>query len=98
MPKDYRLLMVGPKGIGLHTQADLLKKKYGWRVIDYRDLVKSRMQKILESEVHLPNNVEPELSAVGLSQQEIDEIKLGKPFPSWKFIPWVIDELGYPLM
>jgi hypothetical protein len=33
-----------------------------------------------------------------LSQQEIDEIKLGKPFPSWKFIPWILNDLGFTLM
>jgi hypothetical protein len=66
-------------------------------VIDYQELVKRRIKKIL-SEKKLPNNVIPQLSAVGLSQQEVDEIKLGKPFPSWKFIPWVLDELGFKLM
>lgn len=40
----------------------------------------------------------PNLSKISLSQHEIDEIKQGKPFPSWKFIPWVLDHLGFPLM
>lgn len=47
--------------------------------------------------MHLPNNVVPGKSKIGLSQAEIDEIKTGKPFPAWKFIPWVLDHLGYPL-
>ena len=35
---------------------------------------------------------------IGLSEAEIEEIKSGKPFPSWKFIPWILDTLGYDLM
>ena len=38
------------------------------------------------------------MSKIGLSQNEIDEIKIGKPFPAWKFIPWVLDVLGHELM
>ena len=29
---------------------------------------------------------------------EIEEVKTGKPFPAWKFIPWVLDALGHELM
>ena len=29
---------------------------------------------------------------------EIEEIKTGKPFPAWKFIPWILDALGHELM
>jgi len=36
MPSCYRLLMVGPRGIGTHTQAALLQEQYGWRVVDYQ--------------------------------------------------------------
>ena len=46
----------------------------------------------------MPNNVEEPNSRIGLSWNEIEEIKSGKPFPSWKFIPWVLDYLGYKLM
>lgn len=35
---------------------------------------------------------------MGLSETEIAEIRSGKPFPSWRFIPWVLDHLGYELM
>lgn len=38
------------------------------------------------------------MSKIGLGQSEIDEIKTGKPFPAWKFIPWVLDVLGHELM
>ena len=66
--------------------------------MDYQHLVKTRLEKILREGDHLPNNVVPALSKVGLSQSEIDEIKNGKPFPAWRFIPWVLDHLGYELM
>lgn len=56
-----------------------------------------RIESALFEENHIPNNVVPN-SKVSMSQQEIDEIKAGKPFPSWKFIPWILDELNYELM
>lgn len=61
-------------------------------------MVKSRLQKIIKRDHHIPNNVVPNSSEVGLSEEEIAEIKTGKPFPSWKFIPWILDELKMPLM
>jgi adenylate/nucleoside-diphosphate kinase len=74
-----------------------LQEQYGWRVVDYPKLVRSRIEAILAEDGHLPNNVVPGKSKIGLSQSEIDEIKTGKPFPAWKFIPWILDHLGYPL-
>ena len=32
-----------------------------------------------------------------LSEAELNEIKEGKPFPSWKFLPWIMEFLGTPL-
>ena len=97
MPSSYRLLMLGPRGIGVHTQAAKLHDQYGWKVVDYQQLVKGRLEAILKEEGHLPNNVVPGLSKVGLSQAEIDEIRSGKPFAAWRFIPWILDHLGYEL-
>jgi hypothetical protein len=37
-------------------------------VIDYPKLVKGRLEAILREEVHLPNNIVPGLSKIGLSQ------------------------------
>lgn len=98
MPDSYRLLMMGPRGIGVHTQAQKLHDIYGWKVIDYPALVKSKLEAILKEDFHEPNNVIPGQSKISLSQEEINEIKTGKPFPSWRFIPWILDHLGYPLM
>lgn len=60
--------------------------------------MKGKLKQILSEDVHTPNNVIPNLSKISLSQHEIDEIKQGKPFPSWKFIPWILDNLGMRLM
>lgn len=35
MPSKYRIMMIGPKGIGIHTQAQKLQEQYGWNVVDY---------------------------------------------------------------
>jgi hypothetical protein len=34
---------------------------------------------------------------IGLSAEELAEIKEGKPFAAWKFLPWVLEYLGVPL-
>jgi len=98
IPESYRVMMAGPRGIGCHTQAATLSNLYGWRVVDYQELVKTRLNKILRADHHVPNNVIPGLSEIGLSEVEVEEIKTGRPFPSWKFIPWILDELGHELM
>lgn len=67
MPENYRLMMLGPRGIGVHTQAKKLSEMYGWKVIDYPKLVKERLTQILQEEVHLPNNIDPDEAMIGLS-------------------------------
>ena len=43
----------------------------------------------------LPNNITEDGDCmVGLNEAELNDIKEGKPFPSWKFLPWVMEFLG----
>jgi hypothetical protein len=35
MPKAFRLMMIGPKGIGVKTQAEKLTEQYGWKIVNY---------------------------------------------------------------
>lgn len=45
-----------------------------------------------------PNNVSTAGTClVSLSQEELNEIKDGKQFAAWKFLPWVLEYLGVPL-
>jgi hypothetical protein len=71
---------------------------YGLQIVDYQEMVKRRIEDLLKDETKLPNNVLPYKSKISLSEAEFDEIKAGKPFASWKFIPWILDELGHELM
>ena len=70
-------MMVGPQGIGVHTQAEKMSAAYGWKVVDYQQVVRERLASILREEEaltkeeHLPNNVIPGASRVGLSWDEI---------------------------
>lgn len=57
MPPDYRLLVVGPRGSGTNTQAKNLEELYGWRIVDFTEIVRNKMMEILEMEEKLPNNV-----------------------------------------
>ena len=46
-----------------------------------------------------PNNVSNDGPCmICMSEQELLEIKEGKQFPAWKFIPWVLEYLDVPLM
>ena len=48
----------------------------------------------------LPNNISGEVEGpcmISLSESELNEIKEGKPFASWKFIPWIMEFLGIAL-
>ena len=51
----------------------------------------------MKAEAHLPNNPLPG-GKIGLSEHELTEVIEGKMFPASKFIPWILNHLGYPLM
>jgi hypothetical protein len=104
MPISYRVLLLGPKGVGRHTQAQLLNELYGWKVVDFQKVVKDKLETLMKSvlagETHIPNNpayVSLGLSRIGLNDSEINDVIEGKPFAAWKFIPWLLDYLGYDL-
>lgn len=98
MPKDFRLLMTGPRGIGVRTQAAMLEDLYGWRVVDFKKIVQEKLSEILAMPVKLPNNITDEGECmISMSEAELNDIKEGKPFPSWKFLPWIMEFLGVEL-
>jgi len=39
MPPDFRVMMMGPRGIGVRTHAAKLEQLYGWRVVDFKEIV-----------------------------------------------------------
>jgi adenylate kinase family enzyme len=39
MPPNFRLLVLGPKGAGVKTQASRLQEFYGWRVVNFLEIV-----------------------------------------------------------
>ena len=52
----------------------------------------------MEIENKPPNNVRTDGPCmVSLSQDELELIKDGKKFESWKFIPWILDYMKIPL-
>ena len=98
MPSDFRVLMLGPTGAGVPEQAKLLEKQYGWRLVDFQAIVKKKLADILAFERKPPNNITTSGPCmIGLSAEELAEIKDGKPFATWKFLPWVLEYLGVPL-
>ena len=62
-------------------------------------LVTAKLQDILTSSVKLPNNVSNKGPCkICMSSQELQDIKDGKFLPAWKFLPWLMEYLGVPLM
>jgi YHS domain-containing protein len=57
MPSDYRIMMTGPRGSGFHTQAKKLEEHYGWRVVDFTKIVKTKLNEILQMPTKPPNNI-----------------------------------------
>lgn len=100
MPPNFRLAMLGPRGVGIRTQAERLEQLYGWRVVDFKQIVQEKLRDILGLPQKLPNNIPEHQEGpcmIGLSDNELNDIKEGKPFPSWKFLPWIMEFLGIPL-
>ena len=56
MPPNFRVLMMGPKGVGTHTQARKLEDLYNWRTIDFNQIVKSKLNEIMKMRDKPPNN------------------------------------------
>lgn len=48
--------------------------------------------------VKIPNNITDDGDCmVSMCEAELNDIKEGKPFPSWKFLPWIMEFLGVDL-
>jgi hypothetical protein len=43
MPKDYRVLVVGPASSGVKTQAQMMSDFYGWKVVDFPKIVREKL-------------------------------------------------------
>lgn len=56
MPEIFRILLLGPKGSGKHTQAQLLSETYGWKIVDFKKIVKAKLDELMKLESHIPNN------------------------------------------
>lgn len=98
MPPNFRLAMMGPRGIGVKSQAERLESLYGWRVIDFKQIVQDKLKEILSMPMKLPNNITNEGPCmICMSESELNDIKEGKPIPSWKFLPWIMEFLGIPM-
>lgn len=99
MPADFRVMMLGPQGAGVRSQAKNLNEHYGWRLVDFNQIIRDKLAEIMALPIKPPNNLTNEGPCmVCLSAEELQEIKDGKPFPAWKFLPWVMEYLGVPLM
>lgn len=59
MPDVFRVLLLGPRGSGKHAQAQLLSETYGWTVVDFKQIVKQKIEQLVKQEVHIPNNPQP---------------------------------------
>ena len=99
MPANLRLMMLGPRGSGVKTQAKLLEDKYGWQVIDFNLIVQNKLREILSMPIKPPNNICTDVGEcmVSMNEEELEAIKNGGKFESWKFLPWILEYMDIPL-
>ena len=57
MPEQFRILIQGPRGSGVKTQAKKLEDFYGWRVVDFVQIVQDKLAEIMALPQKLPNNI-----------------------------------------
>ena len=100
MPENYRVMILGPKGSGVHTQARIMQQQYGWQVVNFPEIVKNKISTILKIKgPKPPNNITTDGPCmICMSETELTEVKEGKMLAAWKFLPWVLEYLGIPLM
>ena len=99
MPENYRMMVLGPRGSGVKTQSKMLEAKYGWKVVDFNQIVQDKLREILQMPTRLPNNICTDLGpcTVSMNEEELESIKNGEKFDSWKFLPWILEYLDIPL-
>lgn len=95
MPDRFRLLLSGPTGAGKKTVAKILSDKYGWRIVDWNELITSKINMMRDrDEINLPNNPLAEDYKLGLSEEEWNLIRDGKPYDGFNYMPWLYEFLG----
>lgn len=95
MPDRFRLLLSGPAGSGKKTVAKVLNEKYGWRIVDWNEIVTHKIEELRSRESHLPNNPLAEGYGLGLSEEEWNSVLEGKPMDAFSLLPWFYEFLGF---
>jgi YHS domain-containing protein len=97
MPGCFRLLISGPSGSGRKTVAQELSKKYGWKIADWNEIVSGKFTEMRSRDEadHLPNNPLAETYGLGLSENEWNLAKEGKPLDPITLLPWFYEHMGY---
>lgn len=100
MPENYRLMMLGPRGCGVRSHAAKLEQFYGWKVVDFMQVVQDKLREILAMPSKYPNNIcfDDGPCMVSMSNEELEAVKEGKVMATWKFLPWILEFLDIPLM
>lgn len=104
MPKCFRLLLSGPAGSGKKTVAKALQEKYGWKIADWNEIVRTKISELRARESHLPNNPLAEEYGLGLSEDEWNLILEGKSsdpsitspkIQAYHLLPWFYEYMGF---
>jgi len=95
MPDRFRLLLSGPAGCGKKTVAKVLNDKYGWRIVDWNEIVTRKIDELRSRESHLPNNPLAEGYGLGLAEDEWNNVLEGKPIDAFSLLPWFYEFMGF---
>jgi adenylate kinase family enzyme len=86
----------GPTGAGKKTVSKVLADKYGWKIVDWNQLITSKINMMRDrDDVLLPNNPLAEDYKLGLSEEEWNVIREGTPFDAFNYMPWFYEFMGH---
>ena len=88
MPSTYNIALLGPQCSGKQTLSRLLAKRYGWKVINFCELLAETVKSQIGCD-HIPCN--PDGGKIHLSEVELKKFLKGEGFPMHHLWPVVAD-------
>jgi len=96
LPGQHRVLLLGGRTAGKHTQAAYLTAKYGWKTVDMNDLLYEVADK-QRSSVAEPHPSHPDSGLVQFFGADFEKLMKGEAVPGNTILPLFLSHLQVPL-
>jgi adenylate/nucleoside-diphosphate kinase len=96
LPGQHRVLLLGGRMAGKHTQAAYLTAKYGWKTVDMNDLLYEIADKQRNS-VAEPHPSHPDSGLVQFFGPDFEKLMKGEAVPGNTILPLFLSHLQVPL-